>query len=69
MTKQQAEQLYQLFTSPGWKCFLEFKAAKLDILHRHMETCKPEKLLLLQGQATEIREDFDLQSKVNDFIG
>ncbi len=68
MNPQDAERLYSVFITQGWASYLSFKQAKIDLLHRQLETCAPDKAAFIQGRIAEIREDFDLQSKVNAFL-
>ena len=57
-------ELRMLVASPVWVLFENLSNARLNELHIDLETATGDRLLILQGQCANIRENLALRSNV-----
>ena len=68
MTRTEAEALYQLVHSKLWTVYIDYKTAELNKLRDTLEWQRGDEAAYTQGRVAEIREEFALKGKVNNFF-
>ena len=68
MNKAQAEGIYALTSSQYWKFLSEVLEKDIDNFHIESETCKIERLQLIQGGIAQARKILNVQKEAESLL-